>query len=132
MKLQLYIGILGILAARSAMAQVGGRPTTDTLNAMTLYSACTHPPGETPGDREVREEICTTYIRGLTDGLFMMQVFSDEHRATCLPGNTPISVTEARRIFEQWLREHPESGTNSAAVVVSVAMINAHKCPTAN
>ena len=119
--------IFGLIAA-SANAQVGGTPTQDAMKAATLYSACTHPPTETPEVHEFAEQTCSAYLRGLTDGLFMMQVFAEKRHPTCLPSNTPVSVLDARRIFGDWLKMHPEAANDSAGLVAAHAIVEAYPC----
>jgi hypothetical protein len=117
-----------IAAATPANAQIGGKPTNDSLTAVMLYSACTHPSGETPEAHEFAEQTCSAYIRGLTDGLFMMQVFSERQQRTCLPSDAPIGNADARRIFDAWLKAHPEAAANSAGLVATYAIVSAYQC----
>jgi len=128
MKKFFVVGALVAIFATSADAQIGGVPSNDSFKAYALYSACTHPPSEKPEDHEFAEQTCSTYMRGLTDGLFVMQSFAANKRRTCLPTDTAISNAEARRIFESWLRAHPEAATNSAGMVATFAIVSAYPC----
>jgi hypothetical protein len=121
----LSLFIAGLVVAE---AQGPGQPTTDSLTAATLYTACAHPVKETPEVHEFAEQTCATYMRGLTDGLWMMRVLAEDHQPTCLPANTPIAVGEARRMFEAWLRTHPETATNSAGLVATMAIVKSYNC----
>jgi hypothetical protein len=111
----------------SASAQ-GGSPSNDTLKAVTLYSACAHPSGESADTHEFAEQTCVTYMRGLTDGLFLMQTFVEKKGGVCLPPDQPVSLSDARRIFAAWLPNHPQFATNSAGLVVAAAIADAYKC----
>ena len=132
MKRLLITGAVMMLATSSASAQVDDQPSADSLKAIMLYSACTHPPGETREAHEFAEQTCVAYMRGLTDGLFMMQVFAEKHRPTCLPSNGPVSNAEARSIFESWLKTHPELTNNSAGLVASYAIMDAYRYQKSN
>ena len=132
MKRLLLLGTIIGLIGGPANAQIGGEPTNDSLTAVALYSACTHSPGETREAHEFAEQTCSAYIRGLTDGLFMMQVFAEKHLPTCLPGDTPVPSAKARLIFENWLKAHPQAAKNSAALVAGYAIVSAYPCNASN
>ena len=93
-----------------------------------LYSACTHPPGETREAHEFAEQTCVAYMRGFTDGLFMMQVFAEKHglRACLATGQSATQKPEAS--FKSWLKTHPKSTNNSAGLVASYAIMDAYRC----
>jgi hypothetical protein len=120
------IAVVCIFAALPARAL----PSKDTFTAASLYAVCTHTVSDanTPKDHEELETICTTYMRGLTDGLFVMQSLEDKGTRTCLPVDAAISVQDARVTFEGWLREHPNTATNSAGLVAAMSLVYAHKC----
>jgi len=109
-----------------AHAQVGG-PSNDTFKAQDLYVACNLPADPNSTD-DAAGLICQTYIRGLTDGLFLMKVFSDAGKAGCLPPDGAISVAEGRAEFEAFFLKHSEMATNSAGVVAALAIVQAHPC----
>ena len=58
------------------------------------YAVCTHSVSDatTEKDREDLETICTSYFRGLTDALFVMQSLHEQYTRTCLTINTAISI----------------------------------------
>jgi hypothetical protein len=104
--------------------------SSDTFTASALYAACTHSvkDANTPKDKEYLEQLCTTYLRGLTDGLFVMQSLAGKGTRTCLPLNEAIGVQEARMVFESWLRSHPNAVSNSAGLVAAMSLVYSHNC----
>jgi hypothetical protein len=58
MKSLFTLNTVACVIATSAGAQIGGVPTHDTMKAATLYSACTHPLGETPEANRRVPRIC--------------------------------------------------------------------------
>jgi hypothetical protein len=83
----------------------------------------------TQADHETADLMCTSYFRGLTDALYMSQVFASKGARTCMPDSSPISVSDARDAFEKWLRAHPNALQNSAGLVASWAVLDQYKCP---
>jgi hypothetical protein len=119
------------LTIPSGNAQVGG-PSNDTFKAEYLHTACNPPPGADQATRDSFQMTCDAYLRGLTDGLFLMKQFHDKGGAGCLPENTPISIVEAKADFELFLSEHPEASQNSAGIVVGFGIMRAHPCQGSN
>ena len=117
-----------MLVTLPASAQVGG-PSNDTFKAEDLHVVCNPPTGANPATRDSTAQICESYFRGLTDGLFLMKSFIDSGNAGCLPADSPISTGEARGDFELFLRDHPEAAQNSAAIAVGFGIMRAHPCP---
>ncbi len=122
--------LLAVLPSLAAplRAQIGA-PSTDTFKASNLHDFCTmaaHTRDETV--QTIAEATCTVYLRGLTDGLFMMQILASKQRAACFPITAAIDVSEARRLFELWLASHPDQSVNSAAVVAFTALASAYPC----
>ncbi len=39
-----------------------------------------------------------------------------------------IGVQEARVIFQNWLKSHPSDATDSAGLVATMSVVDAHKC----
>jgi len=79
-------------------------------------------------DNEFVEQSCVAYLRGLTDGMFVMQSLINQGTRTCLPTNWSIGVPEARAVFETWVRTHPNAIDDSAGLVAAMALVQAHKC----
>jgi hypothetical protein len=126
------LAALMLASADPTAAQIGGTPTHDSLTAVALYSACTHPPGETSDVHEFAEQTCAAYMRGMTDGLWVSQTFREKGRISCFPTDTPIGNDDARRIFTTWLKNHPEAAKNSAAIIVAYALTAAYPCRKLN
>jgi hypothetical protein len=68
------------------------------------------------------------YLRGLTDGLFLMKAFDAKGSAGCLPAEMPISTAEAKRDLELFLQGHPEAMGNSAGLAAVAAITQAYPC----
>jgi hypothetical protein len=123
-----YIGVLFILLSAGPLA---AQTSNDTFKAKHLDLACSFQ-GTDRAAKDYAEQTCQSYLRGLTDGLFLMKAFEGANRAGCLPSDSPISNDEARRDFEAYLRQHPESAENSAGLVVAFAIMAAHPCQKTN
>jgi Ssp1 endopeptidase immunity protein Rap1a len=124
----LAFAALIIVIPKLVFGQATGQTTGDTFRASTLYAACTHSVKGTQQDNEFVEQSCVAYLRGLTDGLFIMQSLANQGTRTCMPTDEAIGVPEARAVFEAWLQGHPSSAANSAGLVAAFAIVNAHKC----
>ncbi|MGH6879036.1 MAG: Rap1a/Tai family immunity protein [Rhizomicrobium sp.] len=125
--------ILTLLAASASVCvdMAACEPVSnDSFVASSLYAACTHSVSDakTKADQEYLEQTCTTYLRGLTDALFVMQSLQARGTATCLPTDQAISVQEARSVFETYLRDHPQVASNSAGLVAAMSLVAAHHC----
>ena len=59
--------------------------TNDTLTASMLYQMCAHSSRETPQAHEFAEQTCISYLRGMTDGMAVMQGLFDNGTPICLP-----------------------------------------------
>jgi hypothetical protein len=120
---------LAMFAACPLSAQVS-IPSNDDFKAALLEMACNS--SSTSVDqamREFAEQTCVIYLRGLTDGLFLMRAFTDKGKAGCLPKDSPISNGEARTDFELFFRAHPELAQQSASLVAAFGIVQAHPCP---
>ena len=126
----LVLVVIGLLGA-SASAQIGG-PSNDIFKARTLYSACNPATGEDKATRDSLNLICEFYLRGLTDGLHLMHLFTVTNSGGCLPEEAPISTDEAKTDLTMFLRDNPEAAQNSAAIVAGMAIMRAHPCPKSN
>jgi Ssp1 endopeptidase immunity protein Rap1a len=98
---------------------------TDKFDAMALYKVCSVAAQQS----DEADMACATYMRGITDAAWVMQLLANEHKRTCLPKDSPISVSEARRIFKEWIDAHPDAGGHSAGLVATTALLHAHRCP---
>lgn len=123
--------ILSVLLAVFSVAAMAQSTSNDTFTAASLYSACTHnvSVAKTKEDIEFIEQICAGYLRGLTDAMYVMQVLAEKGQRTCLPEDRAIGVSEARDVFENYVRSHPQSIANSAGLVAAMSLVVAHRCP---
>ena len=125
MKTQLIAAVL-IPATFSPFAFA--QATNDTLIASMLYAMCAHSSQETPQSHEFAEQTCVSYLRGMTDGMAVMQGLFDNGRSVCLPSGVPVEVPNARRAFTEWLRHHPEAENESAGLAAAFSIVNAYPC----
>lgn len=123
--------VLSALLGSLPVAAMARTTSNDTFTGRSLYSACTHNVSDanTKEDIEFIEQICTGYLRGLTDALFVMQSLTNVGQKTCLPRDQAISVAEAREVFQTYLRGHPQAISNSAGLVAAMSLVAAYKCP---
>ena len=75
------------------------------------------------------QQICAGYLRGLTDAMYVMQVLAEKGQKTFLPEDRAIGFSEAREVFENYVRSHPQSIANSAGLVAAMSLVVAHRCP---
>jgi hypothetical protein len=97
----------------------------DKFDAGTLNKVCSVAAQQS----DEADMACATYMRGITDAAWVMQLLANEHKRTCLPKGSPISVSEARRIFKEWIDAHPEAGGHPAGLIATTALLHAHRCP---
>jgi hypothetical protein len=104
--------------------------SNDSFVAASLYSGCTHSvkDARTKADQDFLEQTCTTYLRGLTDALFVMQSLQSRGTKTCLPTDAAITIVEARSVFQAYLANHPKDVGNSAGLIAAMSLVAAHKC----
>jgi hypothetical protein len=81
-------------ATASAAAQSA---SNDPFTAGSLYAACTHKVSDarTKEDIETLEQICNTYLHGLTDALFVMSHYRTEAKRRACQG---ISASQTARL----------------------------------
>lgn len=104
----------------------------DGFTAAGLRIVCSHAGTETAQERDQSDTVCSAYLLGLTDAMFVMQSLADHGTRTCMPKEIAIGVPEAKRLFENYLGAHPETANNSAGLVAGMAVVNAFKCGTPN
>lgn len=92
------------------------------LTADQLHRLCT------TNALDAAEGTCNSYFLGLTDGMYLMQELTDIHRSPCMPTEVAIRISDARRLFETYLRSHPQLATNSAGLVAGTAIATAFQC----
>lgn len=99
----------------------------DFFPAKSLAAACQPAAGLEASAKAVDDQMCTSYLRGLTEGFYVMQIIAGG-RSTCLPRTDAISVTDARRQFLDYLDENPEVADHSAGLAVILGILKAHPC----
>jgi Rap1a immunity proteins len=67
-----------------------------------------------------------TYIRGFVDGI-AIGTAAAEVGALCAP-DKGISPTQARLIFEKYVRDHPDRLSGEAGLVMGEALISTFPC----
>ena len=77
--------------------------------------------GEKDGER-----LCTFYIAGIADGLFLAPILASQGRGGCLT-EMPSGI-DAVVIVRAYMRQHPEVAKLSAAVMAAVAISEAYPC----
>lgn len=113
---------LACLICGSSPAEAG------RFTASALYSVCFVDPRAAPQDRELSDAICGAYVTGLTDGMFMMQLLATHAMTPCMPAEEAVGDPEALRLFGEYLKNHPQTGNNSAGLVMGTAIADAYKC----
>jgi hypothetical protein len=99
----------------------------DSFPARTLAAACQPAAGMEVNAKAAADQLCTSYLRGLTEGFYVMQIVAGG-RQTCLPRTDPISIADARRQFLDYLDENPDIADHSAGLAVILGILKAHPC----
>jgi hypothetical protein len=110
-----------------APAQTDGAPD-DSFTGADLRDACAPASGLDQSARAMDDKICTSYLRGLTEGLFLQRFVEDSGALACFPQNEPISVAEARDDVLQYLAANPAAADRQAGVAGVLAIVRAHSC----
>jgi hypothetical protein len=100
--------------------------------ASSLQLLCSPAPSLSQQDRDNAETVCSAYLMGLTDAMFLMQSLADVRRLPCMPKEVAIGLPEAKRLFQNYLIAHPDTRNNSAALVAGMAIADAFKCGRSN
>ena len=115
-----FLTALLMLAIQPAIAQ--------RFTAKSLISLCEPIPNQSKADTQTANDACGAYILGVTDGMYMMQLFASKSMTPCMPMDQAIDVTKARRIFSDYLTRHPQAADNSAGLVIGFAIAEAFPC----
>jgi hypothetical protein len=110
-----------------AWAQTGDQDDPGYLTQQ-LKDACEPAAGESDTAKVADDKICQAYLRGLTDGLFMLAAAQDSNVPLCLPQDGPVSPAEARDDFNSYVADHPEALQHAAGMTAAIAIIKAHSC----
>ena len=130
-----FAAMIALSSPLSAQVQPDGEPPPndgppaldDSFPAKTLAAACQPAAGMDPNAKAVGDEMCTSYLRGLTQGFYVMSLIAGG-RATCLPRTDPITVEDARREFLDYLDENPDAADHAAGLAVIIGIVRAHPC----
>lgn len=112
----------------SGCTQQSVAQSADTMKASLLDAACYESSSADQATQEFAKQTCSAYMRGLTDGLFLQNSFSKSGHSGCLPTDHPVSVAQATSELHAYLKEHPGLGNNSAGLVATAAIMDAHRC----
>ena len=113
--------------SEAARAQDGEAPD-DNFTAGMLKDACAPAAGLDKSARAIADQICQSYLRGLTEGLFLQSFVEDSGAAACLPKEGPISVADAKSDFLNYLAGNPAAADRQAGVAGVLAIVRAHGC----
>jgi hypothetical protein len=127
--------ILALSSPLYAQVQPDGEPPPndgpplldDSFTAKTLAAACQPPAGMEVNAKAAADQLCTSYLRGLTEGFYVMMIVAGG-RSICLPRTDPISVADARQQFLDYLNANPDVADHSAGLAVILGVLKAHPC----
>jgi hypothetical protein len=130
-----FAAIIALSSPLSAQVQPDGEPPPndgppaldDSFPAKTLAAACQPAPSLDQNAKAVADQMCTSYLRGLTEGFYVMGLIAGG-RSTCLPRTDPITIADARRQFLDYLDENPDVADHSAGLAVILGILKAHPC----
>lgn len=111
----------------AAPAQAGGAPE-DNFTAGMLKDACAPAAALDKNARAIADHICQSYLRGLTEGLFLQSFVEDSGASACLPKDGPISVADAKSDLLNYLADKPDAADRQAGVAGVLAIVRSHGC----
>ncbi len=106
----------------------GGDAAEDSFNAQALKDACAPAPAASQNARALADRTCQSYLRGLTEGLFLQTILESSDAADCLPKDGPISPSDAKANFLSYLAENPGAADHEAGAAAVLAIVRAHGC----
>jgi hypothetical protein len=71
---------------------------------------------------------CFTYIRGLTDGLYMADKMEASGVRLCWPKDQTIEPEQSKLIVQKYLKDHPEQLDRNAGALAALAIYLAFRC----
>jgi hypothetical protein len=77
--------------------------------------------------KEAEAVACTTYFRGMLEGLTYGYLASDGYPTFCLP-SAGIDAGEARSMFLRTIRRQPDRRLHDAAILILAALENRYPC----
>ena len=104
---------LAIVAFGAGAFLLEGRPVAqpssfDPLQTRLLYADCTVDPKSTDMQKQGSLLACYAFMRGLVVGIFGLQHWNDGRAPLCLPTDNPIDPELARKLFVDYVKQHPE------------------------
>jgi hypothetical protein len=122
-----FCGLPARAQDEDASAQADGAPE-DNFTAGLLKDACVPAAGLDKNARALADQTCQSYLRGLTEGLFLQRFVEDSGAAACLPKDGPISVADARDDVLNYLAANPDAADRQAGVAGVLAIVRSHGC----
>jgi hypothetical protein len=110
-----------------ALAQ-DGNPPQDSFTAQALKDACQPVAGLDKNARALADLTCGSYLRGLTEGLFLQTYIQSSGAATCIPQDSPISIDDAKTALLNYLTNNPDASSHEAGVAVVLGVVRAYAC----
>ncbi len=122
MKQILVVAALLALLVPAASAQ-------EIRDATDLVTYCRHHPADAEGDLPTALSLvlCYGFLKGVGDTHALLAWSDDGHPRFCLPGGN-LSNEEARLLFTDWARRHPENLDEAAAAAVTAALSETFPC----
>jgi hypothetical protein len=116
----------GVAIAANGSAHAADQP----LQASALYAVCLAAdlPGTPKKDQDEAAQLCNLYLLGVADAVFFMQAFYHGGNDTCIPGEWSFTGPEARKIFLEHLKNHPENLKFSAGIAAPGAFAVTYAC----
>ena len=108
-------------------SQDGPPALDDSFPAKTLAAACAPAAGLDQNAKAVADQMCDSYLRGLTEGMYVTGLITGG-RGLCLPRTDPIKIDEAKREFQDYLAANPDVADHSAGLATMIGIIRAHPC----
>ena len=117
------IAAMVLLLVGALSARADGNLTAGQLGQMCAMSATA-----AQHERDIADSICAAFLLGLTGGMYVMQQLADRAQSPCMPKEGSLRIPEAKGLFENYLRSHPNFAGNSAGLIAALAIANAFSC----
>jgi hypothetical protein len=103
-------------------------PPQDSFTAQALKDSCQPAAGLDKNARALADLTCSSYLRGLTEGLFLQTYIQSSGAATCIPQDSPISIDDAKSALLNYLASNPDASSHEAGVAVVLGVVRAYAC----
>jgi hypothetical protein len=123
----LALATLFTVSCLPAHAQGSDLPQ-DSFTAQALKDACLPAAGLDKNARALADLTCGSYLRGLTEGLFLQTYIQSSGAATCIPQDSPISIDDAKTALLNYLTNNPDASSHEAGVAVVLGVVRAYAC----